>query len=219
REAFGIFLADLIAARDAHTDPRERLRAMGDAYWNFVWKHPELYQVISGLGGVNLCEPGHEHPHSEGNQVFETFRDVLQANLPAAGRAADDIEGRVMILWSLYHGFIALLMTGRIPMESRDRARALAGQAVDGLLTAWRAGRTWWPGSGPRGPGRAFAIRRSDPSSPAAWRRSWSRKGSASAPAPRCCGSKRPSSWRRKPRQKPTWRGPAPACRKSWPDS
>ncbi|HTD47477.1 MAG TPA: TetR/AcrR family transcriptional regulator, partial [bacterium] len=141
REAFGIFLADLIAARDAHTDPRERLRAMGDAYWNFVWKHPELYQVISGLGGVNLCEPGHEHPHSEGNQVFETFRDVLQANLPAAGRAADDIEGRVMILWSLYHGFIALLMTGRIPMESRDRARALAGQAVDGLLTAWRAGR------------------------------------------------------------------------------
>jgi len=140
REAFRIFLADLIAARDAQTDPRERLRAMGDAYWNFVWKHPELYQVISGLGGVNLCGPGHEHPHSEGKQIFETFRDVLQANLPAGGRATDDIEGKVMIMWSLFHGFFALLMTGRIPMESRDRVRALATQAVDSVTIAWRAG-------------------------------------------------------------------------------
>ena len=137
REAFEIFLADLIAARDAHTDPRERLRAMGDAYWNFVWKHPELYQVISGLGGVNLCGPGHEHPHSEGQQVFETFRDVLQANLPPGGRTAEEVEGKVTILWSLFHGFIALLMTGRISMEKRDRARALAGQAVEDLLTTW----------------------------------------------------------------------------------
>src|SRR5207245_2064999 len=140
REAFRIFLADLIAARDAKTDPRERLRAMGDAYWNFVWKHPELYQVISGLGGVNLCGPGHEHPHSEGKQIFETFRDVLQANLPAGGRATDGIEGKVMVMWSLFHGFFALLMTGRIPMESRDRGGARGIQAVARLLIGWRAG-------------------------------------------------------------------------------
>jgi hypothetical protein len=36
------------------------------------------------------------------------------------------------------HGFIALIMAGRIPIEQRDRAREIALQAAADLLRAWR---------------------------------------------------------------------------------
>jgi AcrR family transcriptional regulator len=140
-EGFRLLLTGLQAARDATTGPRERFRAMGTAYWSFVWKYPELYQVISGLGGVNVCEPGHEDLHEEGRQVAELFRDVLQTILPPANRTAEDLEDKVIVLWSLYHGFVALLMAGRIPMEARDRAFELAQQAIGDLLSAWSAER------------------------------------------------------------------------------
>jgi len=144
-EGFRLLLAGLGAARDAAAGPRERFRAMGVAYWSFVWTHPELYQVISGLGGVNVCEPGHEDLHAEGKQVAALFRDVLQAVLPPANRPAEDLENKVVVLWSLFHGFIALLMAGRIPMEARDRVFELAQQAIGDLLSAWQAERALAP--------------------------------------------------------------------------
>ena len=140
-EAFGLLLGDLRGARDATPDPRERLRSMVAAYWAFVWKHPELYQVISGLGGVNVCEPGDECLHTEGTQVAELFREVLQTILPPANRTAEDLENKVIVIWSLFHGFTALLMAGRIPMEARDRALELGQQALGDLVSAWQAER------------------------------------------------------------------------------
>ncbi len=139
REGFRLLLAGLQEARDATPDPRERFRAMGAAYWNFVWKHPELYQVISGLGGVNFCEPEHEDPHCGGKEVSGLFQEVLKAILPPANRTVENLESKVVVLWSLYHGFIALLMAGRIPMEARDRAFELAQHTVRDLLSVWGA--------------------------------------------------------------------------------
>ncbi len=137
-EGFRLLLAGLREARDATPDPREQLRAMGAAYWNFVWKHPELYQVISGLGGVNFCEP---YEDSEGKEVAGLFHEVLDAILPPPRRTAEDLENKVVVLWSLYHGFVALLMAGRIPREARDRALELAQQTAGDLLSAWQAER------------------------------------------------------------------------------
>src|SRR4026209_2385225 len=35
--------------------PEARIRAVAHAYWEFAWDHPELYQVMHGLGGVPFC--------------------------------------------------------------------------------------------------------------------------------------------------------------------
>jgi AcrR family transcriptional regulator len=149
-EGFRLLLAALYAARDAHADPSERLRAMGRAYWDFVWVHPQLYQAISGLGGVNFCEPGHEHPHAEGRQVFEAFFEGLRSVLSPRNGAEVDLEGKCIVLWSLYHGFIALLMAGRIPMEEREHARELADRSIGELLSAWQAQRSPSHGARPQ---------------------------------------------------------------------
>ena len=139
REGFRLLLADLEAARDAHSDPRQRLRAMGRAYWDFVWKYPELYQVCSGLGGVATCQPNTPqelNQRAEGEKVGALFRDALQAVLPEQ-RKGEDLKSRVCVFWSLFHGFIALHMAGRFPMEARDESLRLASQTVEDLLTFW----------------------------------------------------------------------------------
>lgn len=138
REGFQLLYAALKTAMEGHADPRERLAAMGRAYWDFVWKHPELYQVISGLGGCAFCEEAELNQKAEGEKVMVLFRDVLQALLPAH-RNVDALSDKCVTLWSLYHGFIALLMAGRIPMDARDHALGLAHQAVEDFLTVWRA--------------------------------------------------------------------------------
>jgi hypothetical protein len=51
----------------------------------------------------------------------------------------------VIVLWSLYHGFVALLMAGRIPMEARDWVLDLAKHTVGDLLFAWGAERATAP--------------------------------------------------------------------------
>jgi AcrR family transcriptional regulator len=140
-EGFRLLLEALYAARDAHSDPRERLAAMGGAYWDFVWAHPQLYQAISGLGGINFCEPEHDPPNCEGRKVHDVFLGALRSVLaPLNGaEAEEDLQGKVIVLWSLYHGFIALLMAGRIPMEQRDHARNLADRSIGDLLSVWLA--------------------------------------------------------------------------------
>ena len=140
REGFRLLLADLEAARDAHSDPQERLLAMGRAYWDFAWKHPELYQVISGLGGCAFCDaekPDELNQKAEGEKVEALFRDVLGAVLSPAHRNVEELTDKCVTLWSLYHGFISLLMAGRIPMEARDQSLRLASQTVEDLLTFW----------------------------------------------------------------------------------
>jgi AcrR family transcriptional regulator len=135
-EAFQLLLSDLRAARDAHTVAAEQYRAMGDAFWNFVWDHPEMYQVISGLGGVGFCDP--DNPDHEGKQVAALFKEVLQSMLPPAQCTPESLEGKTLTMWSLAHGFIALMMAGHFPITERDHARELWGRASADLLRAWQ---------------------------------------------------------------------------------
>jgi AcrR family transcriptional regulator len=138
-EGFRLMLAELRSARDAHAEPEEQFRAMGDAFWNFVWGHPELYQVISGLGGVRFCEPGaHDQPDCEGKQVAALFAEVLQKMLPPSECTPEKLEGKTLTLWSLVHGFIALIMAGQCPIAEHDRVVVLVRQATADLLRAWQ---------------------------------------------------------------------------------
>jgi AcrR family transcriptional regulator len=136
REGFRLLLEDLRGARDAAQAPEQKFRALGDAYWNFAWKHPELYQVISGLGSVGFGAPEH---CQEGEAVGELFRGALQAVLPPGRWSTAELNSKVLVLWSLYHGFITLVMADRIRIGGREWVLGLAQQAVRDLVTAWRA--------------------------------------------------------------------------------
>src|SRR6266581_9351911 len=40
-------------------DPEARLLAMTEAYWDFAFRSPELYQVMHGLAGISFGRYGH----------------------------------------------------------------------------------------------------------------------------------------------------------------
>ncbi len=40
-------------------DPEARLLAMTEAYWDFAFRSPELFQVMHGLAGISFGRYGH----------------------------------------------------------------------------------------------------------------------------------------------------------------
>src|SRR5947209_19623641 len=57
RYGYERLLAVIQAAAASSDDPEARLLTMSDAYWDFAFRSPALYQVMHGLGGVPFGRP------------------------------------------------------------------------------------------------------------------------------------------------------------------
>src|SRR5262249_24356547 len=55
RDGFRLLLERVRAGVSANQAPEARIMGIALAYWEFAWEHPELYQVMHGLGGVPFC--------------------------------------------------------------------------------------------------------------------------------------------------------------------
>jgi AcrR family transcriptional regulator len=119
--------SELEAARIAAPEPREALISLAAAYWRFARQHPELYQVIHGLGGLPL-----RHPNTEADErrVAEPVVAVIVALLGDI----DDVEVKVALLWSTIHGLITLTMAGRFTEAEAER---IIQQMLQDTLIAW----------------------------------------------------------------------------------
>ncbi|NUT20695.1 MAG: TetR/AcrR family transcriptional regulator [Hamadaea sp.] len=126
-------------ARDGFAQVAEVLRAavddapadhvatrLADAYWEFAFASPELYQVMHGLAGVPF---GTADTPREAREAFQVCRSALVTVRPGLS----DPDGAVDTLWAYLHGWVALTMSGRIA-GSRDRARTLMLRGLPGLL-------------------------------------------------------------------------------------
>lgn len=137
REGFGILLAGMQRAAGQAAEPQARLLAIAQAYWAFAWEHPELYQVMHGLGGVPFCADPSTPPAqaglAEADAVFEYVLGLLAELAPQL--AGDDKSAAVMILWATLHGLVALTMAGQIE-GGRDCAARLVERATRGVLAA-----------------------------------------------------------------------------------
>src|SRR5690242_280593 len=58
REGFRLLMERVQAGDSAAAAPEARIMALARGYWEFAWEHPELYQVMHGLGGVPFCFDG-----------------------------------------------------------------------------------------------------------------------------------------------------------------
>jgi len=135
REGFGELTERLRRAQrtESATPPEEVLARVAEEYWAFAWEHPELYQVMHGLGGVPF---GTEATPPEARAAFAALRDAVR---PLVGTmSATDLDEAVDLLWATLHGLTALTMAGRIAGGQR-RATMIMGRAVRDLVRAWRA--------------------------------------------------------------------------------
>ena len=94
-------------------DPEARLLAMTEAYWDFAFRSPELFQVMHGLAGISFGRYGHPDTPVEVKQSFGLARKAMEQWAQARGVERADITDLVEARRSLLHGFITLALARR----------------------------------------------------------------------------------------------------------
>jgi AcrR family transcriptional regulator len=115
-------------------NPEERMLALSEAYWDFAFTSPELYQVMHGLGGVSFGQP--DAP-LEARQTFALMRESLQRWAQATETDFPQLDDGVDALWGVVHGLASQAMDRRIA-QGTERARQIMLHTVRALLFAWR---------------------------------------------------------------------------------
>jgi hypothetical protein len=89
-----------------------------------------------GLGGVPFSAT---ETRKEGEKIGSAIGEAIEGVLRKHGKKADDVEGKVALLWATAHGLVALTMVDRIPGGQQEALR-LAEQATRDYITSWRGG-------------------------------------------------------------------------------
>ncbi len=112
-------MRDHLAAQESavvpHTDPRERLLAMGLAYVGYAAAHPNAFAAIYD---PDVCIPNHPTPTMA--PLIARNEDLLEELARACWPDADDleIEARCAALWGLVHGLATLVVAGHLPLDA-----------------------------------------------------------------------------------------------------
>ncbi|AEH09883.1 MULTISPECIES: TetR/AcrR family transcriptional regulator [Protofrankia] len=115
------------AAATSDTDVPDvaAIRRAAHAYLDFALTEPDLYQLMYGLGGVRM-------PAADTWVEGQAVGDVLTGLLAAAGDRQP--EQHVLQLWATAHGLVALLVVGRVDVDSAA-LHALLEEALTDCLT------------------------------------------------------------------------------------
>lgn len=119
---------DRLAAREREalaacsSDPRARVKALGEAYVRFAIAEPVAFR----LALARPLEPRTTEPEDRGRVAYTMLLDALEAARDARV-LRDDLSARELALaaWSLVHGLASLASSGRVPVsEARVRRYA-----------------------------------------------------------------------------------------------
>lgn len=132
-EGLALYTAELQAAADTATTPEEAVIALAKVLWEFPWRHPELYQVMHGLGGVAFANA---EIREKGRATVAPAQTVVEALLDKHGRDLKDAERLCVLFWCTMHGLVSLTMAGRF---TREEGEDLAASAARDALASWTA--------------------------------------------------------------------------------
>ncbi|ONH35002.1 MULTISPECIES: TetR/AcrR family transcriptional regulator [Protofrankia] len=124
------------------------IRRAAHAYLDFALTEPDLYQLMYGLGGVRM-------PAADTWVEGQAVGDVLTGLLAAAGDRQP--EQHVLQLWATAHGLVALLVVGRVDVDSAALHALLEEALTDCLTRALPAPASPASPTSPRHSGRSAA--------------------------------------------------------------
>jgi AcrR family transcriptional regulator len=130
-EGFVELLGRIRAARAVAPDPPMALVQAGLAYWRYGHEHPEMYQVMFGLGGVHALTL---EAHMKPQEIMAVVQEMCAIILAAAGsaRLAYPLEECFQLYWSALHGLVALSLADRL-MAPPDERLKLVDKLVHSL--------------------------------------------------------------------------------------
>jgi len=135
RMGYAAQLEAIEAAAKSGDGPEEAMLGIARAWMDFAFGSPDLYQVMYGLGSVPLSAV---ESRKEGEKIARSVGRVVEDTMQKNGRRAEDVEGKVTLLWATVHGLVALAMVGRIDGGQKE-SRRLAEQAARDYLRAWQS--------------------------------------------------------------------------------
>jgi len=103
--------ADLAAAADHATDPKDRVVELGRAYVRWAVAHPDHYQVMFGAESLKADQPSLAEA---AEQAFGDLLDAMTICQQAGIVQGDDPREVAAPLWSLVHGIASLAIGGHL---------------------------------------------------------------------------------------------------------
>jgi AcrR family transcriptional regulator len=103
--------ADLAAAAERTSDPKQRVVDLGGVYVRWAVAHPDYYQVMFGTESIKADHPSLEMAAS---QAFGDLLDAITKCQEAGIVAGDDPREVAAPLWSLVHGIASLAIGGHL---------------------------------------------------------------------------------------------------------
>ncbi|MEK8032612.1 TetR/AcrR family transcriptional regulator [Ideonella sp. DXS29W] len=105
-------------------DPTARLRAVGQAYIDFALSNRALFQLMFRR---DRLDPGHEALRRAGQRVGDLLRSAIDALLAQRQLPADERGRRILLAWSVVHGYVTLVLeqqTGELFGLDAERGQA-----------------------------------------------------------------------------------------------
>jgi AcrR family transcriptional regulator len=127
-DGFRLFGAYLMESLQAPT-PRQRLRAIGQRYFDFARERPHEYQIMFVLDcrqmGLSKLD---DSARREMDGTFVMLVDRI-AECQKAGLVRDgDAQSLAAFMWSSAHGLASLMLNGNLDLGPEENARLVAQQ-------------------------------------------------------------------------------------------
>lgn len=121
----------------AAPEPAAQLRAVGEAYLEFALANRAHFQLMFRNDRLKRDDPALQ---AAGAAAFEELRASLAEYVRARGGGEADLSARLLLAWSVVHGFATLLLEDQLRAFRGSRSAAefarTAGPAVLELLEA-----------------------------------------------------------------------------------
>lgn len=94
--------------------PFERLKALGKAYMQFAFEHPDVYQLIFAMKEPMEHVAEHEDEWHEGDQAFTLLLNTVEACKQDGYFKGFEPIGLSFVIWSTMHGLCTLRESGHL---------------------------------------------------------------------------------------------------------
>jgi AcrR family transcriptional regulator len=114
-----------------HKDPKERLKALANVYWNFAFKNQAYYQLMYGVG-MPCCGAGKMKP--EVNAFRDFIGNDISEIITANGNDMEEACFKTHALWSVIHGLISIMIMRNSDIDSSAMNKKVMEDTVDAVI-------------------------------------------------------------------------------------
>ena len=127
-----LLLKDFKDAHAQHDNAEDQLEAMWFAYWNFAFRHIELYKLMFGVD-MNCCAQTKNMPEAEAarRMVFSVIAELITEIEPTE----EVITRKYLTFWAVIHGLISINLVRR-GSSTDDLNQHILKSAIHGIIKA-----------------------------------------------------------------------------------